>query len=168
MKARFLWMSFVRAEPALPFGSPLSLLGLARGKWERKPKTSPCWQCDTHGEILAGTRFSNDWDSATLAADFDEICIDDGGISTTGLTMRRIWMFICERSRFGSWVGWLRNRCPRPGRFWIKAAGGRADQVPGPILSWSQSFVLVRRLGPALSVGWLDSAFMGQAFVARG
>lgn len=71
----FLRMSFVRAVPAL-----LSLcLSFGRAALEEETKTSPCWQCDTYGETLAGLG-GRPLGFATLVAGFDEICIDDRGL----------------------------------------------------------------------------------------
>ncbi len=70
-----------------------------------------------------------------------------------GLASQRV-LTPCEGSSLES--GWLfENQC-----FELRPLdeGGRVetDQTPGPILSWSQSFLLVRCLEP-VSVGCLDS-----------
>jgi hypothetical protein len=100
----FLRMSFVRAEPALLRFHPSS----DRAVLEEDTKTSPCWQCDTHGETLAGLgcRLLG---FATLVADFDGICIDDGRLRLRVWRCGGWWHFVRDRWGWGRSVGWLRT-----------------------------------------------------------
>lgn len=151
-----------------PCGIALSWLGLLPrtvGRLGEESKTSPCWQCEPYGERWLRTAFSA---SGTCGSGCRLLV---GAASTTAGFYWRYGvgegsLTFCEVSR-GWGVGWLiENRCVERG-FSLAKVVGWDGPGPGPISSWSQSFVLVWRL-ESVSFNCPESGCSREGFAVRG